>query len=112
MEPGWYTLATGRQVWLQRVHIRRSAMGIMLGKPEQVREEVLGRLPTDVELVFGSVPGVFLYSPPDGPLPRYLVMAEYLSPQPVNEGADLSMLIVCWFSDDTTLDDGILGERV
>ena len=112
MEPGWYTLNTGRHVWLQRLHIRRTAYGIMLGKPMQVREDVLGRLRTDAEILFGTVPGIFLHTPPDGPLPEYLFMAEYLSPQPVNESADLSMLVVCWFSDFTTIDDQIIGEQV
>lgn len=112
MEPGWYALATGRHVWLQRVFIRRTALGIMIGKPEYVRDDVLGRLQTDVEQVFGSVGGVYLHPPSDGPLPEYLVMAEYLSHQPINKSADLSTLVVCWFSDSMAVDEPLIESKV
>ena len=48
MESGWYELEPGRLVWLQQLLIRRAALGIYLGRADDVRPRILEELPDDM----------------------------------------------------------------
>src|SRR5687767_4286599 len=96
--PGAFILASGRHVLFQRLFVDRTALGSEIGSPERIREEVLGNLLTaTAKRLFGPEIGHFLHPPPDGPLPPYLLMAEFMSPQPVRSEYHASVLLLCWF---------------
>jgi hypothetical protein len=112
MESGWYELRSGRHVWLQQLLIRRSAIGIYMGKKDAVRRRVLEGLPDDVRRMCGQNTGVVVKEPPPETLPRYVLIAEFSSPTSVRQGFDCSALAVCWFSDAIAVDPEILREQV
>lgn len=112
MELGWYELGATRKVWLQQLIIRRSALGIYLGRADDVRRTILERLPDDVRRMCGENTGVVVKELPPGELPTYVLIAEFLSPTPVHEGFDCSSLAICWFSDAVAVDTEMVGEQV
>jgi hypothetical protein len=98
MRDGWFKLASGRDVFLEQFHVRKSALEFLEGSPDTIRAEVLRRLPQQVRASFGFT-GLLLHEPPCGSLPAYTFFASLVSNEPVHPGADFSRLVLCWFGD-------------
>src|SRR5687768_6009711 len=93
-----FTTSSGRKVYFEQLHIRRSSLGFLEGSAAAIRTEVLRRLPAEVTRTFGQT-GLLLREPPDGPLPAFTFFVQLHSYTPVKPGADCSSLVVVWFAD-------------
>jgi hypothetical protein len=98
MHDNWFRLASGRDVSLEQFHVRVSERGFLMGSPERIRAEVLGRLPKEAAQRYGSM-GFLLREPPPGRLPAYTFFAELVSLRPLSPSSDCSALVLCWFGN-------------
>jgi hypothetical protein len=101
-----FTTASGRKVYFEQLHIRRSSLCFLAGSAETIRSEVLRRLPDEAECKFGQS-GLLLREPPAGRLPIFTFLAE-LDGSPIKPGFDCSSLVVVWFAD--ALPDSLSAE--
>jgi hypothetical protein len=111
-QQGWYRTASGREVLLDQLHVRRFDLGWLEGRGEFIRARTLERLPIRARALFPGTNGLLIREAPPGrdcAYPRLIFLAEFQSFQPVNPGADCSSLILVWFGDSlpANLDEAI-----
>lgn len=93
-----FTTGCGCQVYLERLDIRTTTLGILEGSAETIRAEVLQRIPDEVSKNYGHT-GLLLHEPPPGALPDYTMLMQLNSYSALNPDGDFSSLVVVWFSD-------------
>src|SRR4051812_15594980 len=96
---GRYRTTSGREVLLEQVHIERFDLGYD-GQGEFIRARVLERLPDRARRLFPSNNGLLIREAAKGEhgaYPRFIVLVEFHSFEPVGSQADCSGLIVVWF---------------
>ena len=107
-----YRLDCGREVNLEGCCIAPSTLGVIEGSIEDIRDDIIKRLPERVREHFpactGGHCGLFIKPVPEGELPAYTFMVDLVCYQSVSDPSnDISSLIVCWLGDDveTSLPD-------
>lgn len=93
-----FTTGCGRQVYLERLDIRTTTLGILEGSAETIRAEVLQRIPNEVSKNYGHT-GLLLHEPPPGELPAYTFLLQLHSYVPLKPDADCSSMVVVWLAD-------------
>jgi hypothetical protein len=93
-----YTTGCGRQVYLERLDIRTTTLGILEGSAETIRAEVLQRIPDEVGSGYGQT-GMLLHEPPLGALPAFTYFMQLHSYDPLAPEGDFSSLVAVWFAD-------------
>jgi hypothetical protein len=99
-------LASGRTVSLERLIIEDIYTGVTAGSPEELRQ-ILIDIPLErVQALDDEDAPFYMIDPPEGDMPRFAVIAELNSDQPVRDGddGDCSDLNVCWFVDEFPAD--------
>ncbi len=96
-------LPSGREVSLRQLHVELSTLGVLEGRFEFIRQQVIEFAPRRAMGLFGADIGLCLMPPPPGELPTYLFFADLVSFEPVHDGA-FSSLAVCWFVDTLPAD--------
>ena len=107
------TLADGRKVWAESVHVTSTYAGLIEGYPRKPsNDQRISDLPETAAEMFG-VNTVHVLEPPRRPgtrplpsslppaeyLPNCTVMAEFVS-LPIDEANHASTLILCWFQEE------------
>ncbi|MDO9507242.1 hypothetical protein [Hydrogenophaga sp.] len=98
MAEAQFTTGCGREVFLERLDIRTSTLGILEGSAETIRAEVLQRIPDEVSSGYGQT-GLLLHEPPPGPLPAFTYFMQLHSYVPLKPDADCSSMVAVWFDD-------------
>lgn len=93
-----FTTGCGRQVYLERLDIRTTTLGILEGSAESIRAEVLQRIPGEVSNGYGHT-GLLLHEPPPGPLPSLTYFMQLHSAVALAPEGDFSSLVVVWLAD-------------
>lgn len=93
-----FTTGCGREVFLERLDIRTTTLGILEGRAETIRAEVLQRIPVEVCKGYGQT-GLLLYEPPPGALPAFTYFMQLHSYDALAPEGDFSSLVAVWFAD-------------
>lgn len=98
-----FTTGSGCQVYLERLDIRTTTLGILEGSAETIRAEVLQRIPDEVSKKYGHT-GLLLHEPPAGALPVFTYFMQLHSSAALTPDGDFSSLVVVRFSDSLPAD--------
>lgn len=93
-----FTTGCGRQVYLERLDIRTTTLGILEGSTETIRADVLQRIPDEVSKKYGHT-GLLMHEPPLGALPAFTYFMQLHSYAALTPEADFSSLVAVWFAD-------------
>lgn len=95
------TLASGREVRLDRLIIEATYLEVEGGTPEDRRLMLLDIPYERVVAVSGDDTPFFMIEPPPGDLPALTMIAQLSSDQPVaGTRGNASELSVCWYTDE------------
>lgn len=105
-------LVSGRVVLVEQVHIELSTLGILEGKFESVRQQVLSDLPDRARALFPGAQGLNIAPIGTNSLPLYTVFVALHSDLPLGDG-DFSSMVHCWMTDELPTDlHGHIEENV
>lgn len=93
-----FTTGCGRRVYLERLDIRKTTLGILEGSAETIRVEVLQCIPEEVRKKYGQT-GLFLHEVQSGGLLAFTYFMQLHSYSALTPGGDFSSLVVVWFAD-------------
>jgi hypothetical protein len=97
-----FTTKCGRKVYLEQVHFRPFALGVLEGSPETAKKLVLDDMEDAAKRIYGGARAVFIepLTAPANEYPKLVYFCDFVCYHPINPEAHCSGLVTCWFSDE------------